>query len=140
MRNKSPYRKPQTSDFGGFKTLRLRRALPLIVILLSAFTLLQYMRQETANRTPQLRAHDRQPGIPIKIMTFNLRFASVEDGPRNWTYRKNHVIDIINRYHPTIMGTQEGLKDQLADIDVRYLHAFIASYAFSILTTLIYDI
>ena len=81
------------------------------------------MRDESANGIPQLRAHNPQPGMPLKIMTFNLRYANTEDGPRGWIYRKDHVIDIINRYHPAIMGTQEGLADQLDDIDVRVMRS-----------------
>lgn len=57
--------------------------------------------------------------VSFKIMTFNLRFASVDDGIHLWEYRKHHVADIIDCYHPAVMGTQEGLKDQLADLEVR---------------------
>ncbi|OQR81984.1 hypothetical protein THRCLA_11237 [Thraustotheca clavata] len=53
---------------------------------------------------------------PLSIMTFNLRFAGASDGINSWEYRKDHLFDVINRYKPTIMGTQEGLKDQLAEI------------------------
>jgi hypothetical protein len=58
----------------------------------------------------------------LKIMTFNLRFASANDGYNSWRFRKDHLIEIINRYHPAVMGTQEGLKDQLAEIAVSYMY------------------
>lgn len=54
--------------------------------------------------------------LSFKVMTFNLRFAGGNDGWNSWRYRKDHVADLINRYHPAIMGTQEGLKDQLAEL------------------------
>ncbi|KAF0700347.1 Aste57867_9160 [Aphanomyces stellatus] len=56
------------------------------------------------------------PPTPMSVMTFNLRFASASDGWNSWDYRKGHLIELINRYKPTVMGTQEGLKDQLAEI------------------------
>ncbi|EQC42490.1 hypothetical protein SDRG_00223 [Saprolegnia diclina VS20] len=61
------------------------------------------------------------PPTPLAIMTFNLRFAGANDGYNSWDYRKQHVYDLVDRYHPVIMGTQEGLKDQLAE-----LHANLA--------------
>ncbi|RLN88134.1 hypothetical protein BBJ28_00008104 [Nothophytophthora sp. Chile5] len=54
----------------------------------------------------------------LKIMTFNLRFAGTGDGRNSWKFRKDHVADIIDRYHPAIMGTQEGLKTQLAELEL----------------------
>lgn len=58
---------------------------------------------------------------PFNVMTFNLRFAGTGDGMNSWRYRKDHVAELINRYHPAIMGTQEGLKNQLAELSVRSL-------------------
>jgi hypothetical protein len=58
------------------------------------------------------------PPVNLKVMTFNLRFAGANDGFNGWSYRREHVADIINRYHPAVMGTQEGLKDQLAELQV----------------------
>jgi hypothetical protein len=57
--------------------------------------------------------------LSLKIMTFNLRFAGTGDGLNSWRFRKDHVADIIDRYHPAVMGTQEGLKAQLAELEVR---------------------
>lgn len=54
--------------------------------------------------------------IPMGIMSFNLRYASADDGMNSWKFRKFHLFDIINRYHPVIMGIQEGLNDQLVEI------------------------
>ncbi|KAJ0394307.1 hypothetical protein P43SY_004190 [Pythium insidiosum] len=56
------------------------------------------------------------PPTPLPLMTFNLRFAGGNDGLNHWRYRKDHVADIINRYHPIVMGTQEGLRDQLQEL------------------------
>ncbi|DAZ99043.1 TPA: hypothetical protein N0F65_010929 [Lagenidium giganteum] len=62
--------------------------------------------------------------LNLKIMTFNLRFAGGADGYNSWDYRKAHLIELINRYHPAVMGTQEGLKDQLAEIAAKMEHPY----------------
>ncbi len=53
----------------------------------------------------------------MKIMTFNLRFENDRDGDNNWIHRRQMVVDVINRYEPDILGTQEGKWDQLVFLD-----------------------
>lgn len=60
----------------------------------------------------------------MKVMTFNLRFENDRDGENVWSNRRELVVEIINRYQPSILGTQEGkwtqlmyLNDQLADYE-----------------------
>ncbi len=47
------------------------------------------------------------------IMTFNIRYASANDGINSWNNRKEMVTDIINNYSPSILGLQEVEKKQL---------------------------
>lgn len=49
----------------------------------------------------------------MRVMTFNLRFDNVEDGPNDWLYRRDLVLRLINSHAPTILGTQEGMWSQL---------------------------
>jgi len=51
-------------------------------------------------------------GIQIKLMTYNLKFASPTYQP-SWEIRRDMQIDLIRKYNPDIIGTQEGLKDQV---------------------------
>lgn len=46
-------------------------------------------------------------------MTFNLRFENDRDGPNGWEFRKDLVIQLIDRYAPSILGTQEGTCSQI---------------------------
>ena len=48
----------------------------------------------------------------IKVMTYNLKFASPTFKP-SWSVRRNWQVDMINKYGPDIIGTQEGLKEQV---------------------------
>ncbi len=65
---------------------------------------------------------DKQPNRPaiknksraqtIKMMTYNLKFASPTFKPA-WSVRRHWQVDLINKYDPDIIGTQEGLKEQI---------------------------
>ena len=48
----------------------------------------------------------------LKLMTYNLKFASPTFEP-SWEVRRDWQIDLIRKYAPDIIGTQEGLKDQI---------------------------
>ena len=62
-----------------------------------------------------LMAHGTQADAqvtPIKIMTYNLKFASPTFEP-TWEVRRDWQVDLIREYDPDIIGTQEGLKEQI---------------------------
>lgn len=59
----------------------------------------------------------------MRVMTFNLRFQTVADGPYQWPYRKEIVVDTIQSYKPDLLGTQEGTVPQL-----EYLAAHLTGY------------
>jgi endonuclease/exonuclease/phosphatase family metal-dependent hydrolase len=49
----------------------------------------------------------------FKVMTYNIRLASVDDGPNHWHIRKSHLMGLMNYYHADIIGLQEAQKPQL---------------------------
>ncbi len=49
----------------------------------------------------------------MDMMTFNLRFENDLDGVNGWKNRKELVLEIIERYGPFLVGTQEGTPGQL---------------------------
>lgn len=51
----------------------------------------------------------------MKIVTYNLRFASESD-PHPWSRRRGPMVSLLRDTAPTIVGTQEGLDHQLADL------------------------
>ena len=51
-------------------------------------------------------------GEVLKLMTYNLKFASPGYNP-SWDVRKDMQVDLIRKYNPDIIGTQEGLKEQI---------------------------
>jgi len=54
-------------------------------------------------------------GQTIKIMTYNLKFADPNFKPP-WDIRREMQVDLIRKYDPDIIGTQEGLKEQIDDL------------------------
>ena len=48
----------------------------------------------------------------IKLMSYNLKFASPTFKP-SWEVRREMQVDMIRKYNPDIIGTQEGLKEQV---------------------------
>jgi endonuclease/exonuclease/phosphatase family metal-dependent hydrolase len=59
----------------------------------------------------------------MRTMTFNLRFATPADGPNEWEYRKELVVETILYHWPDLVGTQEGTVPQL-----EYLTACLPGY------------
>jgi len=50
--------------------------------------------------------------VVLKMMTYNLKFASPAFEP-SWEVRREMQVDLIRKYEPDIIGTQEGLKEQI---------------------------
>jgi endonuclease/exonuclease/phosphatase family metal-dependent hydrolase len=63
--------------------------------------------------------------LQVTVMTYNLRFDTVNDGVNRWDARKEHVAALIRHESPHFLGTQEGLRHQLD-----YLTAELQGYAF----------
>ena len=82
----------------------MRRSLVCLLTLLPALTLL----------SPSLSAAD-SPALTLRVMTFNLRFASPQP-PNAWPDRRPVVRNLVEREAPDIIGTQEGVYSQLRDI------------------------
>jgi endonuclease/exonuclease/phosphatase family metal-dependent hydrolase len=56
--------------------------------------------------------------LTIKVMSFNLRYATAPDGENHWDKRRALLLDTIRRAEPDLLGTQETLalqRDYLAE-------------------------
>jgi endonuclease/exonuclease/phosphatase family metal-dependent hydrolase len=60
----------------------------------------------------------------VRFITFNLRFENERDGENAWSARRGMVVRLIERYAPSVLGTQEGKWAQL-----RYLEEELPAYA-----------
>ncbi len=59
----------------------------------------------------------------LRLMTFNIRYGSADDGPNSWPHRRELVAGIIRGFHPDVLAIQEGLAfqlDELGDVLTAY--------------------
>jgi len=52
-------------------------------------------------------------------MSFNLRYDNPADGYHGWAYRRDWAGSIVRLYAPDVLGVQEALAGQVADLAVR---------------------
>lgn len=55
-------------------------------------------------------------GLNLNVMSFNIRRGNKRDGKNHWVYRRNLVHEILNQYRPDVLGLQEALDFQIAEI------------------------
>lgn len=61
----------------------------------------------------------------LALLTYNIRYATVDDGENQWEKRKEYVGKQLLFYAPDIFGIQEGLGYQ-----VSYLDDFLSNYSY----------
>lgn len=61
------------------------------------------------------RAITNDPAPPLVVTTYNLRFASSQP-PNEWAVRRPLMRELLREMAPDLLGTQEGLHDQLRDL------------------------
>ncbi|HEU4830254.1 MAG TPA: endonuclease/exonuclease/phosphatase family protein [Gemmatimonadales bacterium] len=81
---------------------RLRERLALLVLLCLAAC------------TPALTP--AEDPTALRVMTFNIRYGTADDGANSWPFRRNLVFDVIRDYRPDLLGVQEALRGQLDEI------------------------
>ncbi|MCX6638963.1 MAG: endonuclease/exonuclease/phosphatase family protein [bacterium] len=54
--------------------------------------------------------------VPLRIMTYNIRYDNPDDSLNNWIYRKDFIVSLINYHRPDLLCIQEGLLHQNLDL------------------------
>ena len=55
-------------------------------------------------------------GDPVRVMSFNIRYGTADDGNDSWMLRKESLLQLIRDQSPQLMGLQEALRFQLDEI------------------------
>ncbi len=63
---------------------------------------------------------------PLRVMSFNLRYGTANDGKNRWDLRKEAVAAVVQKLDPDILGVQEGLLFQL-----EFLKDHLQGYAYT---------
>lgn len=53
----------------------------------------------------------------MKISTMNIRYENNHDGKHSWSNRRHLLANFINQKNFDFIGTQEGRKNQLLDLE-----------------------
>ena len=84
----------------------------VIITFLSATILLGfYFCQETKGA-----GRAGADGLDVRIMSFNIRYGSANDGENHWKNRREMVFDVIRNQHSDVVGLQEALRFQIDEI------------------------
>ena len=54
--------------------------------------------------------------VPLRVMTFNVRYGTADDGPNHWGVRRSRTLTVLKRRHPDLLGLQEALSSQVDEI------------------------
>jgi endonuclease/exonuclease/phosphatase family metal-dependent hydrolase len=55
-------------------------------------------------------------GLELRLMSFNIRYGTANDGQNHWKNRREMVFDVFRNHRPDIVGLQEALDFQIAEI------------------------
>jgi len=67
-----------------------------------------------------------ESGLSLNIMSFNIRRGTAHDGRNSWVFRRHLVSEVLTRCHPDVLGLQEALDFQIAEI-----HSMLPGYKMS---------
>ena len=59
---------------------------------------------------------------PLRVMSFNIRYGSADDGDDSWPLRQDMVLRVIREFEPSVLGVQEALRFQLDEIAPAFPH------------------
>jgi endonuclease/exonuclease/phosphatase family metal-dependent hydrolase len=52
----------------------------------------------------------------LRVMTFNIRYGTANDGPNHWSKRRELVFGVLRDHRPDVVGLQEALRFQIDEI------------------------
>lgn len=61
---------------------------------------------------------------PVRVMSYNIRYANPDDGANRWELRREAVVERIKAFEPDMLGVQEALYEQ-----VEFLRQNLPGYA-----------
>lgn len=88
-----------------------RRPVGLIVLLLSLSGGLP-----TSTPAAQAAGEPADAGPPLRVMSFNIRYGTANDGEDRWEKRKALLVKTIRAFGPDVLGVQEALAFQCDEL------------------------
>jgi endonuclease/exonuclease/phosphatase family metal-dependent hydrolase len=66
--------------------------------------------------TPSPRQDVAAALVPLRVMSFNVRFGNAADGPNRWELRHDLLVRTIRQFAPDLLGVQEALDFQCGEL------------------------
>jgi endonuclease/exonuclease/phosphatase family metal-dependent hydrolase len=86
----------------------------VLSILLGLWTILALPPcQTTASAAASTATQDV---LPLRVMSFNIRYGTANDGENRWEKRRELVFDVLRRHKADVVGLQEALRFQIDEI------------------------
>jgi endonuclease/exonuclease/phosphatase family metal-dependent hydrolase len=95
------------------RTSVITKALLSVAILLGLLVFYGFHPCATAKGADSNRAG---AALDVRIMTFNIRYGTANDGENRWPNRRQMVFDVIRDQKSDVVGLQEALKFQIDEI------------------------
>ena len=95
----------------------MKRTILLFIAIL--VTVGSFAQESSQEQTPQ-----KERKGDIKVMTYNIRYATLKDKENAWVNRKEASIEMINDQMPDVFAMQEVLFRQKAYFDVMLLENY----------------
>jgi endonuclease/exonuclease/phosphatase family metal-dependent hydrolase len=72
---------------------------------------------------PQFATAQKKESEGLKVMSYNIRYGSADDGTNSWKYRWPATVEMLNDVKPDVVGVQEAL-----DLQVEFISEMVRDY------------
>ena len=97
----------------------MKKFVMLGLILIVCFILMDCSEKVHDPLISEISSTEQMSDPSIRVMTFNIRLNTTDDGDNAWPYRKDIVASMMRFHKADIIGVQEALKDQMDDLTER---------------------
>lgn len=93
--------------------MSFRKYTYFFIIILSFLFFCQCRFSKEPDKNPEISSFDT---LEVKVMTFNIRYGTANDGENHWNKRKNLVFKVFNDYDCDFVGVQEAMVFQINEM------------------------
>jgi len=97
-----------------FASLKTRKAIFSRAIFLGFWVLLGLCLLQTITSADSSRSEAKD--LEVRVMSFNIRYGTANDGENHWKNRYEMVFDVLRNHSPDVVGLQEALGFQIRQI------------------------
>ncbi len=99
--------------------MRNATCIPLIVSCVVLVNVAGYSQDSSGTVSSEAQS------AAYRVMSFNIRYGTADDGPNHWEKRQQLVVETIERFDPDLLGTQETFPFQ-----AQYLQEELKQYSY----------